>query len=152
MAPFATFFLVAFLILWTNRNLKEKSRLIAYGLFFVLSLFESYNSEALNNLRNYTTSPLKQKVDSVIEKTDLVLPKLCASGYLEIAPAFTKDFLNSQWTIQYFLEKHNCLTVNGSYIKDFKNPNHVVGQKLVGKMELANFSWNGADYLSVTEY
>jgi hypothetical protein len=152
MAPFATFFMVAFLILWANRNLKEKSRYIAYGLFFALSLFESYNSEALGNLRSYTTSPLKQKVDDAIKKTDSMLPRLCANGYIEMAPAFTKDFLNSQWTIQYFLEKHNCQAINGSYISDFKNPNQYENRTLTGKIELSSFSWNGADFLTVTEY
>jgi hypothetical protein len=131
MAPFATFFLVAFIILRVNRKFSLKLRSVFYAVFFIVSLYESYTSEALNNLRNYTTSPLKQKVDEIVEKSHEQISRLCSNGYLEISPSFNESFLNGQWVPQYFLERHNCYAINGSYLEQFKNPNHFAGKALV---------------------
>jgi len=69
-----------------------------------------------------------------------------------MSPTFTQDFLNSQWVLQYFAEKHKCKTINGSYLPHFKNNDHILGQKISGKIQLTANSWDGADSLIVTEY
>ena len=96
MAPFATFFLVVYIILHANKIFSPSKRIIFYTLFFSLSLIESYNAEVLINLRNYATSPMKSNIDSTMTKVDFQVEALCQRGYLDMSPAFNKNFLNLQ--------------------------------------------------------
>jgi hypothetical protein len=152
MAPFATFFLVIYIVLWANKNLKGNLKHLFYILFFMTSFIESYQSDALTSLRNYTTSALKQKVDEGIVKTNEQVARICRRGQIEIAPEFSKDFLHSQWTIQYFLEIHDCSAINGSYIEQFTKQSTGTNLPTSGKMQLAENHWDGIDSLTVSEF